>query len=48
VAFGYALARAYDAAEHNLLDRVRLRIAHAAPLLSGTEFAAPVGPVALP
>lgn len=33
LAFGYALSRAYDAARHNLLDRVRVRIAHAAPLL---------------
>jgi glycerol-3-phosphate acyltransferase PlsX len=31
--FGYALQRAYDAARNNLLDRVRVRIAHAAPLL---------------
>jgi len=34
VAFEYALARAYDAARHNLLDRVQARIAHAAPLLA--------------
>ena len=33
LAFGYALGRAYDAARNNLLDRVRVRIAHAAPLL---------------
>src|ERR1035437_5547153 len=33
VAFEYALSRAYDAARHNLLDRVQARIAHAAPLL---------------
>lgn len=33
LAFGTALDRAYDAAHHNLLDRVRSRIAHAAPLL---------------
>jgi glycerol-3-phosphate acyltransferase PlsX len=32
-AFANALNRAYDAAQHNLLDRVRVRIAHAAPLL---------------
>ncbi len=31
--FGYALARAYDAARNNLLERVKVRIAHAAPLL---------------
>lgn len=34
VAFGFALGRAYDAARNNLLDQVRVRIAHAAPLLS--------------
>jgi phosphate acyltransferase len=34
LAFGYALDRAYDAARNNLLDRVRARIAHAAPLLA--------------
>ncbi len=34
VAFGTALNRAYDAAHHNLLERVRTRIAHAAPLLA--------------
>jgi glycerol-3-phosphate acyltransferase PlsX len=34
VAFGTALNRAYDAAQHNLLERVRSRIAHAAPLLA--------------
>ena len=34
VAFETALKRAYDAAHHNLLDRVRTRIAHAAPLLA--------------
>ena len=33
VAFEYALKRAYDAARNNLLDRVRVRIAHVAPLL---------------
>ena len=33
LAFETALARAYDAAHHNLLERVRDRIAHAAPLL---------------
>jgi phosphate acyltransferase len=35
--FGYALARAYDAARNNLLDRVQVRIAHAAPLLANSE-----------
>ena len=34
LAFGFALSRAYDAARNNLLDRVRVRIAHAAPLLA--------------
>jgi glycerol-3-phosphate acyltransferase PlsX len=34
VAFGTALDRAYDAAHHNLLERVRSRIANAAPLLA--------------
>lgn len=34
LAFEYALARAYDAARNNLLDRVQVRIAHAAPLLA--------------
>lgn len=33
LAFEQALNRAYDAARNNLLDRVRSRIAHAAPLL---------------
>jgi len=33
LAFELALARAYDAARNNLLDRVRTRIAHATPLL---------------
>jgi glycerol-3-phosphate acyltransferase PlsX len=35
--FGFALNRAYDAARNNLLDRVQVRIAHAAPLLAATE-----------
>ncbi|KQT08831.1 phosphate acyltransferase PlsX [Ramlibacter sp. Leaf400] len=34
-AFSQALARAYDAARNNLLDRVQARIAHARPLLAG-------------
>ncbi|WP_394755021.1 phosphate acyltransferase PlsX [Rhodoferax sp.] len=40
LAFEYALTRAYDAARNNLLDRVKVRIAHAAPLLraSGRSF----------
>lgn len=32
-AFEQALARAYDAAQHQLLDNVKARIAHAAPLM---------------
>ena len=34
MAFEQALARAYDAASHQLLDRLQSRIAHAAPLLA--------------
>ncbi len=34
LAFGFALARAYDAARNQLLERVQVRIAHAAPLLA--------------
>ena len=46
LAFGYALDRAYDAARNNLLDRVRARIAHAAPLLARRESVeAPDAPV---
>ena len=41
-AFERALNRAYDAARNNLLDRVRERIAHAAPLLL-TNQALPKG-----
>lgn len=37
--FGYALDRAYDAAQNNLIDRVRVRIAHAAPLLAAGRSA---------
>lgn len=37
VAFEAALNRAYDAAKNHLLDRVRERIAHAAPLLIGAQ-----------
>jgi len=47
VAFGHALDRAYDAARNNLLDRVRARIAHAAPLLARQESAAPADTSAL-
>ncbi|MFI5444738.1 phosphate acyltransferase PlsX [Polaromonas sp. UC242_47] len=38
-AFERALNRAYDAARNNLLDRVRERIAHAAPLLARAALA---------
>ena len=41
LAFEYALNRAYDAAKNNLLDRVQVRIAHAAPLLVGAQFPPP-------
>ena len=34
LAFEQALQRAYDAARNNLLDRVRTRVAHAAPVLA--------------
>lgn len=37
LAFGNALNRAYDAARNNLLERVQVRIAHAAPLLVTAE-----------
>ena len=37
LAFENALNRAYDAARNQLLDRVRDRIAHAAPLLRGEQ-----------
>ncbi len=36
-AFEQALNRAYDAARNNLLERVQARIAHARPLLVGSE-----------
>ena len=36
-AFQRALERAYDAARHDLLQRVQARIAHAAPLLRGDD-----------
>lgn len=38
-AFERALNRAYDAARNNLLERVRERIAHAAPLLAAAQAA---------
>ena len=39
MAFSTALNRAYDAARNNLLDRVQVRIAHAAPLLAAAAAA---------
>jgi phosphate acyltransferase len=39
-AFERALARAYDAAHHDLLAKVQARIAHAAPLLTASSPAA--------
>ncbi len=39
LAFSNALNRAYDAARNNLLDRVQVRIAHAAPLLAASDAA---------
>ena len=45
--FGYALDRAYDAAQNNLIDRVRVRIAHAAPLLVADRCAEPFEAVAV-
>ena len=47
VAFGHALDRAYDAARNNLLERVRARIAHAAPLLKRQDAEAPTDAAAL-
>jgi glycerol-3-phosphate acyltransferase PlsX len=46
LAFEYALRRAYDAARNNLLDRVQVRIAHAAPLLVAAESSVPPDAVA--
>jgi glycerol-3-phosphate acyltransferase PlsX len=40
VSFGNALNRAYDAARNNLLDRVQVRIAHAASLLTVADAGA--------
>ncbi len=42
LAFGYALSRAYEAARHHLQDRVRVQIAHAAPLLASDDVPAPL------
>jgi glycerol-3-phosphate acyltransferase PlsX len=41
LAFGFALTRAYDAARNDLLEQVRLRIAHAAPLLAPVDARLP-------
>jgi phosphate acyltransferase len=45
-AFEQALNRAYDSARNNLLDRVQTRIAHAKPLLAGSDSALPLETVA--
>jgi glycerol-3-phosphate acyltransferase PlsX len=45
LAFETALNRAYDAASHQLLDRVQARIAHAAPLLAGLQGEKAMAPV---
>ncbi len=42
LAFEEAMVRAYDAARHQLLERVQARIAHAAPLLAETAASAGV------
>ena len=49
LAFSFALARAYDAARNNLLEQVRARIAHAAPLLvpSGVPVGVATDPAAI-
>ena len=47
LAFGFALGRAYDAARNNLLERVQLRIAHAAPLLVAADPSAQVNTAVL-
>jgi glycerol-3-phosphate acyltransferase PlsX len=41
LAFEAALSRAYDAAQHGLLDKVRQRIAHAAVLLDAPAATEP-------
>ena len=41
--FGFALERAYDSARNNLLEKVQLRIAHAAPVLA-SGVPSPEGP----
>lgn len=44
-AFEHALGRAYDAARNRMLNSVRDRIAHAAPLMSAAVQAADAGPL---
>lgn len=44
-AFEQALARAYDAAQHGLLDNVRERIAHATPLIAAASPAGDSGSI---
>jgi glycerol-3-phosphate acyltransferase PlsX len=46
LAFEQALNRAYDAARHQLLDRVQARIAHAAPLLKSADAPVQAPPAA--
>jgi len=41
LAFGTALQRAYDAADHDLLARLKSQLAHAAPLLTASGQPAP-------
>jgi len=41
LAFGTALQRAYDAADHDLLARLKSQLAHAAPLLTASGRPAP-------
>jgi glycerol-3-phosphate acyltransferase PlsX len=48
MAFETALNRAYDAARNNLLDRVRLRIASAAPFLLPPDAPANGGAAPVP
>lgn len=47
MAFEYALTRAYDAARNNLLDRVKARIAHVAPLFGVAVSSEPADAAAI-
>ena len=47
MAFEYALTRAYDAARNNLLDRVKARIAHVAPLFGVAVSSVPADAAAI-